>query len=82
MSKVSEKAARAERLRASSAFKEFTNEVLEDQAAVFMNPFSKPEEREEAHAIVRAMNAVVSRLTAAEADLKFEQKKGQHRGSD
>lgn len=82
MSKTSERASRAQRLRDDEAFKEFLEDTRQLQAAVFLDPNSQPEEREEAHAIVRALSKLDSTLEAAIADWTVEQKKGQHRGSD
>lgn len=83
MSKVAEKAARAERLRADESYQEFIGEVRNAQSAVFLNAHSTAEEREAAHAIVRALTKIEDALATAIGGWTFEQaKKGQHRGSD
>jgi len=83
MTQATEKASRAARLRDNPAFQEFVGEILEDQRAVLMDAHSTLDAREQAHAIVRAISLITAKLTSAENDVLFEQKKkGQHRGSD
>lgn len=85
MSKAAEKAFLAKQLREHEAFQDFVKEVLEDQTKVFLNAHSTPEAREQAHLMVRAIEAIKGKLNAAEAGLKLEEhnkEKGQHRGND
>lgn len=80
--KVNERAAQAKRLREDEAFVSFVQEVRDAQASVFLDPASSSEAREAAHQMVRAIHQIELRLAKAENDLRFEQKKDQHRGSD
>ena len=83
MSKISERASRAKRLRDDKAFQEFMEDVRSQQVAVFLKIAASPEAREEAHAIVRALSTIEGTLDAAVSAETYEQKrKGQHRGND
>jgi len=75
MTKIAEKAARAERLRTSSAFKEFYQEVVDEQSAVFANPAAKPDEISEAHAMIRALSKLTNQMGRARMAHKLEQKR-------
>lgn len=60
------KADDAKRLMNDTAFKQFMSDVREDQKSIFAN--SMPDElsvREEAHAILRAVNKIEQLLNAA-----------------
>lgn len=81
-SPVQEKAARAKALRENPAFAEFIQEVRNQQVAVFPNEAWPVGAREEAHAIMRAVEKIEAALKSAETGWAFEQKKGQHRGHD
>ena len=83
MTEISEKAARAKRLRGDEVFQEFMEDVKAAQVSTFMNIAATPEDREKAHAIIRALAAIEGTLDAAVSAETFEQKrKDQHRGSD
>ena len=83
MSEITERAARARRLRGDDAFQEFMEAVRQRQLARFMNLSGTPEDREDAHAILRALAEIEGTLDAAIGDETIEQKrKGQHRGHD
>lgn len=82
MNTIRERAAQARRLREDEALQGFIAEVRNAQASVFLNPASSQEDREEAHGMIRAISKIEGVLKTAEADWAFEQKKGQHRGSD
>ena len=75
MTRVAEKAARAERLRASEDFKEFHQGVLDEQTAVFANPSAKPEEISEAHAMIRALSKLSDQMSRAVMAQKVERKR-------
>lgn len=79
-----QKAARNQRLLADEAFQEAVAEVRQAQLAAFANSGAKDTEaREEAHAILRGLAAIVSALEAPGKDLAVETKrKERHRGSD
>lgn len=82
MTEKAEKAARAQRLRDDEVFAEFIAEVRNDAMAKFLTSGPRDTEaREEAHAIIRALNHIEGALQAACDDFTIEQK-GQHRGSD
>lgn len=81
MSRIAEKAARAQSLARDERFIEFFTVVRDEQIAVFTNVASTADAREEAHTILRALSLITSRMVAAETDHKIEQK-GQHRGND
>lgn len=82
MDKIELRALQAKRLREDEAFVSFVAEVRDAQVGVFLNPASSVEDREEAHQMIRAIHLIQQQLAAAEAALRIEQRKGQHRGSD
>lgn len=56
----------ARRLKSDTAFKRFVNDVREQQKMVFATSAADEiERREEAHAIIRALNAIEVNLDAA-----------------
>ena len=60
------KADEARRLKADTAFMSFVQEVRDDQIKVFTtSAASDVEAREEAHAIMRALNQIEMKLNAA-----------------
>ena len=59
-------ASEAKRLKADTAFQQFVQVVREDQMRIFANSAaSDVEAREEAHAIIRALNKIEVSLDAA-----------------
>lgn len=83
MTEITERAARAARLRADDAFQEFMDAVRQKQVARFLSLSATAEDREEAHAMVRALAAIEGELASAIGAAAVEQKrKGQHRGDD
>jgi hypothetical protein len=60
------KADEAKRLKSDTAFTQFVQEVRESQMMVFANSAAQDiERREEAHAIIRALNLIEVNLDAA-----------------
>ena len=56
----------AKRLKDDTAFKQFVQDVREDQMRIFANSAAQGiERREEAHAILRALNLIEVNLDAA-----------------
>tara|TARA_B100001094_G_C17390235_1_gene420939 strand:- start:167 stop:403 length:237 start_codon:yes stop_codon:yes gene_type:complete len=56
----------AKRLKSDTAFKQFIQGVREDQMRIFANSAAQDvEQREEAHAILRALNLIEVNLDAA-----------------
>jgi hypothetical protein len=56
----------AKRLKNDTAFKQFVQDVREDQMRIFANSAAQEiERREEAHAILRALNLIEVNLDAA-----------------
>lgn len=56
----------AKRLKNDTAFKQFVQDVREDQMRIFANSAAQDvEQREEAHAILRALNLIEVNLDAA-----------------
>jgi len=56
----------AKRLKSDTAFKQFVQSVREDQMRIFANSAAQEiEQREEAHAILRALNLIEVNLDAA-----------------
>ena len=56
----------AKRLKNDTAFKQFVQDVREDQMRIFANSAAQDvERREEAHAILRALNLIEVNLDAA-----------------
>lgn len=77
------KAAQALALAEDEVFKAFVAEVRDAQIAAFRNSRAdQTEVREEAHAILRALDAIEHRLKSAMIDEVIEAKKEQHRGND
>lgn len=70
----------AKRLKKDTAFMRFVDDVREDQMRVFANSeASEVDAREEAHAIIRALNKIemfLDAAIAAEAMLDRKQRKG------
>jgi hypothetical protein len=70
----------AKRLKKDTAFMRFVGDVREDQMRVFANSeASEIDAREEAHAIIRALNKIemfLDAAIAAEAMLDRKQRKG------
>lgn len=70
----------AKRLKKDTAFMRFVDDVREDQMRVFANSeASEIDSREEAHAIIRALNKIemfLDAAIAAEAMLDRKQRKG------
>lgn len=82
MANVYDIGAAAERLKNDDTFKDVINKIEKDQVSVFLDADSKPEAREEAHAIVRALGKIKGKIDAMIADMTFETHKDQHRGND
>ena len=62
----------AKRLKADTAFKQFVSDVREQQKTVFATSAGhEVERREEAHAIIRALNAIEIQLDAAISAERF-----------
>lgn len=58
MAEIKEKAARIRHLMRDDAFQELMREVKDKQIAVFLNSSAKIEHIEEAHALVKALDAI------------------------
>jgi hypothetical protein len=56
-------------------FKDIISEVMERQVLVFMDAHSTTEERDEAHDIVRAIDAITSYMESVIADYKMSKRK-------
>lgn len=69
------KSDRARKMLASKEFKEFSQEVMDAQIAVFSNPSAKPEEISEAHAIIRALRKIVDQAGKAQMAHKMAERK-------
>jgi pantoate kinase len=76
---IKAKASRAKRLWDDPVFQEFFQEARQAQANAFLNPAATPEEREEAHAMVRALHKLENQMAQAVLAQNVEQK-GQHLG--
>lgn len=79
MSKTAQKASAAERLQGNKAFKDFIDEVREDQKAVFASPSSSIDQISDAHNIIRALEKIVGKLQQAVLDHKIEERKDKSR---
>ncbi len=80
---IDERAMQAKRLRADEAFQNVMAEIRDDAIATFLNSgAAQAEAREEAHRMIRALDAIESKLAAAEGDKLLKDRKDQHRGSD
>lgn len=69
------KADRAKKLISSAAFKEFYQEVIDAQVAVFSNPIAKPDEISEAHAMIRALRKIVDQAGKSQMAHKMAERK-------
>lgn len=58
MAEIKDKAARVRHLMRDEAFKEIMQEVKDRQIAVFLSSSAKIEHIEEAHALVKALDAI------------------------
>jgi len=56
------------RLTEDDTFKELLSDVEKNQVDVFLNPNSAPNEREEAHNIIRALTKIVNYIDTILAD--------------
>ena len=81
---IERKAKMSKSLLDSDSFKETMRDLRERQIDAFADSdVGEVEKREEAHAILRALNLIEQTLTSNVDALKFAQRKGQHRdGSD
>ena len=77
MTKTSEKANRAEALRASKWFEEFAGDVREDQLKVFANTASTQDERDKAHDILCGLDEINQRMASAVMAAKIERKRAE-----
>ncbi len=55
----------AKRLKNDTAFQQFVQDVRDVQLSIFSNSAAEVEQREEAHAIMRALNQIEMQLDAA-----------------
>ena len=79
---IQETASRAKRLRADEDFQNLIQEIRDDAIASFVNSAAADvEAREDAHAIMRAINKIDSTLAAKIDAQTVAEKKGQHRGN-
>lgn len=75
-SEIKAKSQDAQRLMADSAFTDFVEEVRKDQLGLFANSAAADTEtREGAHAMLRALNLLESKLKSKISDEKFFDKK-------
>jgi hypothetical protein len=74
MTEKTEKASRAEALRASKLFQEFHAEALADQVKTFSNADAKMEEIAEAHAMIRALGKLKAKMDRAVNAAKLERR--------
>lgn len=83
MSKTIEIGDKARALLKDETFQSVMQEIKDTQIAIFLNTAATPEDREEAHVIVRALGHIDKVIRERIADAEFEQKKkDQHRGND
>lgn len=72
----------ARRLGEDPTFREVIEEVRQDQAKIFLRSTASSEEREDAHAIVRALDKIEAKIREAKNTLSVAKHTGQHRESD
>lgn len=83
MSKTIEIGDKARVLLKDETFQSVMQEIKDTQVAVFLDTAATPEDREEAHVIVRALGHIEAVIRFRVTDAAFEQKqKDQHRGND
>jgi hypothetical protein len=75
MSEIKEKAARYRGLMADETFQELLSETKEKLVDVFLTPSAKIETIEEAHTIVKALDAIENTLNSVlDAEAVFDKK--------
>lgn len=80
---IDERAMQASRLRADEAFQNVMAEIRDDAISAFTNSgIADVAAREAAHGMIRALDAIEARLSAAQDAKTLQDKKDQHRGSD
>jgi len=72
---LGEKSAKIKTLMNDDTFMEVISEVVERQVAVFMDAHSTTDERDGAHDIVRAIDAISSYMESVIADDKISKRK-------
>ena len=77
-----EQANRIKTLGSDPVFRELGEVVREEQVAVFIKPTGSPEDREEAHAIVRALSRILGHITSANNTVMVAERRGQDRDGD
>jgi len=84
MTETERRAARAKRLRADETFQQVIKELREDAIASFLRSgVHDSAARDEAHAMVRAIDSIEGKLKAWQgAQSLAEKRKGQHRDTD
>jgi hypothetical protein len=80
---IEQKAKRSHSLLNNEWFIETIKNLREEQKTVFANSSAEEvEKREDAHAILRALNAIEVSLKADVDSLTLLERKGKHRGND
>tara|TARA_B100001287_G_scaffold268965_1_gene265874 strand:+ start:1942 stop:2193 length:252 start_codon:yes stop_codon:yes gene_type:complete len=80
---IEQKAKRSHALLNNEWFIETIKNLREEQKTVFANSSAEEvEKREDAHAILRALNAIEVSLKADVDSLALLERKGKHRGND
>ena len=72
---IEQKSSRAESLRVSKLFQEFYQEAVDDAVRVFVNADASADEIGEAHAIIRALTKLKSRMDRATSQAKVARKR-------
>ena len=72
-----ERAMRLKNLGNDPAFQELIEDVKQEQAAVFLKPTSSDSELAEAHAVIRGIDKLESRIRRATNDLSVAKRKGE-----
>jgi len=72
---LAEKSARIKTLMNDETFKDIISEVVERQVAVFMDAHSTTDERDGAHDIVRAVDAITRYMETVISDDKISKRK-------
>lgn len=71
---IAEEAGKIKQLMNDETYKEVVQHVKEQQTVVFLNPCSSLDEREDAHAIIRAFGKIEDYFATVLNDEKFSRK--------
>jgi hypothetical protein len=71
-------------LKRDEAFNLFVGEIERQQTQTFLNPTASPEELNEAHSVIRALNLIASHIDRQITEIKMQERREErkHRAND